>query len=151
MEFSWGTTEVKVGKTCDAIVDLTETGKSLEANNLIIYDTILTSSVNFAYNKNIEENSWKKDKISDIYNLLCGVIEGDSKCLIKMNVGQENLEKIKQLLPSQKMPTIMNLCISGWYSLESVVGSADIKYLVPQLKKYGAMDIITSKIDIIVP
>lgn len=150
VEFSWGATEVKVWKICDAIVDITETGKSLEANNLVIYDTILVSSVNFAYSRDIEENSWKKDKISDIFSLLNGAIEWDEKYLIKMNIEKKYLKKVVSFLPSYKKPTLMNLYISWWNAIESVINRKDIKNLIPKLKKYWAVDILISKIDIII-
>ena len=73
VEFSWGTTEIKA-RLLDAIVDATETGSSLRANNLRVVDTILTSTTRFIASKKAWENPWKREKMENIAMLLQGAI-----------------------------------------------------------------------------
>src|SRR5205814_9237657 len=73
VEFSWGTTEIKA-RLLDAIVDATETGSSLRANNLRVVDTILTSTTRFVANKKAWETPWMRVKMENLAILLQGVI-----------------------------------------------------------------------------
>ena len=70
IEFSWGATEAKAGKLVDAIVELTETGSSLRANNLRIVEEILSSTTRLIANVNAWKDSSKKEKIDNLSILL---------------------------------------------------------------------------------
>jgi len=63
VEFSWGATEVKAPKLVDAIVEVTETGSSLKANNLRIVDTLMESTTRFIMNKTANQDAWKRNKV----------------------------------------------------------------------------------------
>ncbi|MDP1852967.1 MAG: ATP phosphoribosyltransferase [Candidatus Omnitrophota bacterium] len=143
VEFSWGATEVKV-KTglVDAIVELTETGSSLRANNLRIIDTVCVSTTQFIANKNAYQNKWKKEKMSQLALLLSGAIAAEGKVGIKMNVGKKNIKRIISLLPALKNPTVSSLSRGEWYAVETVVEEKIVRSLVPRLKNAGAEDII---------
>ena len=73
MEFSWGATEVKVPDLVDAIVDVTETGSSLRANNLRIVDVIMESSPRIIANKAAMADSWKRENWSE-WSCSCGAL-----------------------------------------------------------------------------
>jgi len=93
VDFSWGATEVKGNmELVDAIVELTETGSSLKANNLKILDTICTSTTQFIANKKSYKDARKKEKIDNIALLLKGAILAEIMVGLKMNVTKENLE-----------------------------------------------------------
>src|SRR5262245_63017659 len=62
VEFSWGATEVKPPKLADAIVEVTETGSSLRANNLRIIAELLQSTTRFITNERAYADPWKKQK-----------------------------------------------------------------------------------------
>src|SRR3954449_2911515 len=66
VEFSWGATEVKPPRLADAIVDVTETGSSLKANNLRVIAELLTSTTRFIANHSACMEPWKKQKMDDI-------------------------------------------------------------------------------------
>ena len=92
VEFSWGATEVKA-RLVDAIVELTETGTSLAANNLRIIDTVITSTTRLIANKKAWQDKFKREKIENIAILLNAAIEARSKVGLKMNVKKSDLKR----------------------------------------------------------
>lgn len=143
VEFSWGATEVKVNSgLVDAIVELTETGRSLKANKLVQIATICESTTQFIANKNSYKDSWKRGKIEQIALLLKGAINAEDKVGLKMNVKKADLKKVISLLPALKNPTISGLSQEGWFALETIIDEKVVRVLIPQLKKAGAQGII---------
>ncbi len=143
VEFSWGATEVKVNAgLVDAIVDVTETGRSLKANKLVILDTLCESTTQFIANKNSYKDEWKKSKMDQIALLLKGAIAAEGKVGLKMNVREEGVNKIISLLPALKKPTISGLAGSGWVAVETIIDENVVRTLIPALKKAGAEGII---------
>jgi len=143
VDFSWGATEVKANmELVDAIVELTETGSSLKANNLKILDTICTSTTQFIANKKSYKDARKKEKIDNIALLLKGAILAENKVGLKMNVTKENLEKVLKILPAMKKPTISNLSQSGWVDVDTILDEETVKNIIPKLKKAGAQGLV---------
>ena len=142
VEFSWGATEVKA-RLVDAIVELTETGSSLKANNLRIIDTVISSTTRFIANKQAWEDVFKREKIENISILLNAAIEARSKVGLKMNIKKDDLDSILQILPSEKSPTISSLADSDYVAIEVIIEDAIERLLVPALKRAGASGIIT--------
>ena len=142
VEFSWGATEVKAPELVDAIVDLTETGSSLRANNLRIVDTILTSTTRFIANKASWKNKAKRAKLEQLKMLLIGALEAQRRVLLKCNAPEETLAKIVKVMPALHAPTVNKLNDSGWYAVESVVEERQVRDLIPALKANGATGII---------
>jgi len=143
VEFSWGATEVKVsGGLVDAIVELTETGRSLKANKLEILATICESTTQFIANKNSYKNPWKKNKMEQIALLLRGAIAAEEKVGIKLNVRKGNLKKVLALLPALQKPTVSNLSQGEWCAVETVIDEKVVRVLIPKLKSAGAQGII---------
>lgn len=144
VEFSWGATEVKVAAgLADAIVELTETGSSIKANNLKIIDTICTSTTRFISNKDAYNNDeWKKQKMDYIYMLVQGAIDARDKVGVKMNVQKDVLDDVLAVLPALKKPTIAQLVDEDWCALEIIVEESEIKRLIPKLKELGAEGIV---------
>lgn len=143
VEFSWGATEVKVSSgLVDAIVELTETGRSLKANKLIEIATICESTTQFISNKASYKDSWKKAKMEEIAVLLKGAIAAEEKVGLKMNVKKVNLSKVSALLPALKRPTISMLSEEGWVAVETIIDEKVVRALIPRLKKCGAEGII---------
>ena len=142
IEFSWGATEVKA-RLVDAIVELTETGSSLQANNLRIIDTVISSTTRFIANKKAWEDKFKREKIENITMLLNAAIEARSKVGLKMNIKQKDLDSILKILPSEKSPTISSLADSDYVAIEVIIEDTIERTLVPALKRAGATGIIT--------
>jgi ATP phosphoribosyltransferase len=151
VEFSWGATEVKAPELVDAIVEITETGSSLRANNLRIVDEILTSTTRLIANKAAWADDFKRRKIERLAMMLQGVLTADKKVLIKLNVKAGDLDAVAELLPSMHAPTINNLRTEGWYSVESVLDEKVVREIIPELKAAGAVDIIELGLNKVVP
>ncbi len=143
VEFSWGATEAKVAAgLVDAVVELTETGRSLKANKLRIIDTVCESTTKFIANKKSFKDSRKNRKMKQIIMLLLGAIAADNMVGLKMNVNCNNLKRVLSLLPSLKNPTVSNLSREGWLALETVIDEKIVRNLIPKLKEAGAQGII---------
>ena len=143
VEFSWGATEVKVASgLVDAIVELTETGSSLRANNLRIVETLCYSNTQFISNKKVWADPKKKQKMQHIALLLQGAINAEAKVGLKMNVNQDNLKKVISLLPAMKNPTVSNLTSDGWFDVDTIIDEKIVRDLIPKLKEAGAEGII---------
>jgi ATP phosphoribosyltransferase len=142
VEYSWGATEAKAGILVDAIVELTETGRSLKANRLRIVEAILTSTTRFIANVDSWKNPWKREKIENIAILLKGALAAEGMVGLKMNLRETNLPRVMDILPSLKRPTVSPLTLPGWMALEVVVEEKVVKKIIPDLKRAGAEGII---------
>lgn len=142
IEFSWGATEVKAPELVDAIVELTETGSSLRANNLRVITTVLESTTKFIANKAAWKNTWKRGKIEQIAMLLKGALMAETRVLLKMNARRKAVRAIVKVLPALHAPTINQLSATGWIAIESVVEEKIVREIMPRLKAAGAEGII---------
>jgi ATP phosphoribosyltransferase len=142
VEFSWGATEVKAPELVDAIVELTETGSSLRANNLRIVDTVLTSTTRLIANKKSWADTEKRAKIEQLAMLLQGALAAESRVLIKMNVPSDRVTAVSAILPSLHAPTVNKLNDEKWVAIESVVEEKIVRDIVPPLRAAGATGII---------
>jgi ATP phosphoribosyltransferase len=142
VEFSWGATEFKAHELVDAIVELTETGSSLRANNLRIVDTLLSSTPRLIANHGSWKDRWKRGKIETMAMLLKGALEAESKVGIKMNIAARDLAKLLQSLPALRNPTVSNLSQDGWVAVETVIDEHVAREIIPRLKAAGAEGII---------
>ena len=152
VEFSWGATEVKVAAgLVDAIVELTETGSSLKANNLRIVDTVCLSTTQFIVNKKSFRDSVKKAKIDEIILLLNSAIMSEGKVGLKMNVSKKNLEKVIRLLPAMKKPTVSALSADGWCDVDTIIEEKVVRMLIPKIKAAGAEGIVEYPLNKVIP
>jgi ATP phosphoribosyltransferase len=142
VEFSWGATEVKA-RLVNGIVELTETGSSLKANNLKIIDTVMTSTTRFIANKQAWTDKFKREKIENISILLNAAIDARSRVGLKMNLKRDSLDSILKILPAEKSPTISSLADSDYIAIEVILEDKIERQIVPALKRAGASGIIT--------
>jgi ATP phosphoribosyltransferase len=142
VEYSWGATEVKCPELVDAIVEITETGSSLRANNLRIVDTVLESTTRLIANKAAWKDDWQRAKIEQLAMLLKGALAAEAKVLLKMNAPKARQHDIVSVLPSLHAPTVNQLDTAGWIAIESVIDEAVVREIIPRLKKAGAEGII---------
>ena len=142
VEFSWGATEVKAHELVDAIVEVTETGSSLRANNLRIVDTLLSSTPRLIANHDSWQSAWKRKKIETLAMLLRGAIEAEAKVGLKMNIKQSRLANLLKSLPALRTPTISQLSLAGWVAVETIIDEHIVREIIPALKAAGAEGII---------
>jgi len=142
LEFSWGATEVKVPDLVDAIVDITETGSSLRANNLRILETIIESYPVFVSGKAAFADKWKREKMEKIALLLVGALTARDKVGLKMNLPRIKLQNLLDALPALRNPTVSPLAQNDWVAVETVIDEKIVREIIPQLKSLGAEGII---------
>jgi len=151
IEFSWGATEVKAPELVDAIVELTETGSSLRANQLRIIDTVLTSTTRLIANKDAWANAEKRAKIEQMALLLSGALHAENKVLLKMNAKKGDVAAICGVLPALPAPTVNPLGDPSWVAVETVVDESIVREIIPPLKAAGASGIIELALNKVVP
>ncbi|MCP3954435.1 MAG: ATP phosphoribosyltransferase [Desulfobacterales bacterium] len=143
IEFSWGATEAKVvSGLADAVVEVTETESTIKAHGLRIVHELMQTNTQLIANPKAWENAEKRAKIEQIALLLKGALKGEKLVGLKMNVEQANLKKIVTLLPSLNAPTVAPLYQTTWFSVETVIGSDQVRDLIPELLEQGAEGII---------
>jgi ATP phosphoribosyltransferase len=142
VEFSWGATEVKPPQLADAIVEVTETGSSLRANNLRIVDTVLESTTRFIANTSAWEDEWKRKKIENIALMLRGAIAAEGRVGLMMNVPVDCLSGVLEVLPALKNPTVSSLADDKWVAVNTIIEETTVRDLIPRLKDAGASGIV---------
>lgn len=142
VEFSWGATEAKCPSLVDAIVEGTETGSTIRANNLRIVDELFESTTKLIANQAAWADPWKRAKIETVALMLNAALAAENKVGLKMNVAPENLDAVLAALPALKNPTVSPLAGNGWVALETIVDSSEVVVLIPRLKAAGAEGII---------
>ncbi|MCX6615514.1 MAG: ATP phosphoribosyltransferase [Acidobacteria bacterium] len=142
VEFSWGATEVKPPVLADAIVEVTETGASLRANNLRIVDTVLESNTKLIANHASWENAWKRNKLESIRMLLDGAILAYGKVGLMLNLRQADLAAVLEILPALRRPTISPLSEEGWLAINTILDERVAREIIPKLKQAGSEGIV---------
>jgi ATP phosphoribosyltransferase len=142
VEFSWGATEVKPPVLADAIVEVTETGSSLRANNLKILDTVLESNTQLIANQAAWEDPGKRQKLEDMRMLLQGAINALGKVGLMLNVHKDNLAGVLSVLPALKRPTISHLSDEAWLAVNTILDEATVRDIIPRLKQAGGEGIV---------
>jgi ATP phosphoribosyltransferase len=142
VEFSWGATEVKPPRLADAIVEVTETGSSLRANNLRIVAELLQSTTRFITNSAAYAEPWKKQKIDDIVLMLQGAMAAEGKVGLMMNVRKSDLPGVLNILPALQTPTVSSLASTEWVAVNTIIDESVVRHIVPQLKVGGACGIV---------
>lgn len=151
VEFSWGATEAKPPKLADAIVEVTETGSTIKANNLEIIDELMQSTTRLIANKDSYKDGWKKEKIGEIAMLLEGALAAEEKVGLKMNVCDRDVEGVLSILPALQTPTVAPLSDGDWVAVDTVLDEEVVKDIIPSLKKMGATGIIEYPLNKIIP
>src|SRR5271154_4142410 len=142
VEFSWGATEVKPPRLADAIVDVTETGSSLRANNLRIVCDLLQSTTRFIANEQAYAEPWKRQKIDDLVLMLQGAMAAEGRVGLMMNVKRDDLPAVLKILPALQNPTISSLSDPSWVAVNTIIAEDTVRHMVPQLKQAGARGIV---------
>ncbi len=150
IEFSWGATEVKPPKLADAIVEVTETGSSLRANNLRIIAEVLQSTTRFVANKAAMEDEWKRSKIDNLALMLKSCLAAEGKVGLMMNVRRVDLPRVLEVLPALQKPTVSSLSDPDWVDVNTIVDESFVRVVVPKLKGAGARGIVEYQINKII-
>jgi ATP phosphoribosyltransferase len=142
VEFSWGATEVKPPRFADAIVEVTETGSSIRANNLRIVDELLQSTTRFIANQQATRDEWKRRKMEDLVLMLRGAMAAEGKVGLLLNVRKSDLPAVLKILPALQNPTVSSLSDPDWNAINTILEEGVVRHIVPQLKQAGACGIV---------
>jgi ATP phosphoribosyltransferase len=142
VEFSWGATEVKPPRLADAIVEVTETGSSLRANNLRVVAELLQSTTRFITSARSYADPWKKQKMDDLVLMLQGAMAAEDKVGLMMNARKADLPAVIKILPALQNPTISSLSDPEWVAVNTIIDEDTVRHIVPQLKQAGARGIV---------
>lgn len=151
VEFSWGATEAKPPELADAIIEVTESGSSLRANNLVILETLMESNTLVIANKAAWADPWRRKKIEDLVLLLKGALAAEEKVGLKMNVRRKDLDKVLKVLPSMNSPTVADLQDKDWVDVDTIVDEKTVRSIVPKLKDAGAEGIVEYPLNKVIP
>lgn len=151
VDFSWGATEVKPPNLADAIVELTETGSSLRANNLRVVDTLIESTTRFIANRKAWQDKWKRQKMENIALLLKGALAAEEKVGLKMNVPQKSFKRVLSLLSAMHSPTVSTLSDPNWYAVDVIIDEKTVRDIIPKLKSAGASGIVEYPLNKVIP
>lgn len=135
IHLSFGATEAKPPDAVDAIMDVTETGTTLEQNQLKITEVVMESSAHLIANKASLRDKEKREKIYDILTVMRGAVQGRKYLHIYLNVEEKNISKLLSSLPSLKKPTISPLSEKGWYGINTVIPKSEFHKMIPKLRK----------------
>lgn len=150
VEFSWGATEAKPPRLADAIVEVTETGSSIRANNLRIVDEVLRSTPRLIANQAAMDDPWKVTKLENIALMLRSCLAAEGKVGLMLNTREEDLDAIAALLPALQNPTISRLSKEGWIAVNTIIDEAVVRSLIPRLRAAGAHGIVEYPINKII-
>jgi len=142
VEFSWGATEVKPPMLADAIVEVTETGSSLRANNLRIIDTLMESETQLIANKTAWQDPWKRRKIETLSLMLNAAIDAQNQVGLMLNVNKKNLDAVLTVLPALNSPTVSQLHDPEWVALNTILDASLVRDVIPRLKQANATGIV---------
>ena len=142
VEFSWGATEAKLPQLADAIVEVTETGASLRANNLRVVNTVLESTTQLIANHAAWADKAKRRKIEDLRMLLDGAINALDMVGLMLNVHGDNLAQVLATLPALHNPTVSSLSDQGWHAVNTILKESTVREIIPRLKEAGAEGIV---------
>jgi ATP phosphoribosyltransferase len=142
VEFSWGATEVKPPRLADAIVEVTETGSSLRANNLRIVAELLQSTTRFIANEAAHRDPWKQQKMADMVLMLQGAMAAEGKVGLMLNVRTAELPAVLKILPALQKPTVSSLSDPEWVAVNTILDEDTVRHIVPQLKQAGGRGIV---------
>ena len=142
VEFSWGATEAKLPELADAIVEVTETGASLRANNLRVVETVLESTTQLIANHAAWADKAKRRKIEDLRMLLDGAINALDMVGLMLNVHGDNLAQVLATLPALHNPTVSSLSDQGWHAVNTILKESTVREIIPRLKEAGAEGIV---------
>ncbi len=142
VEFSWGATEVKPPVLADAIVEVTETGSSLRANQLRIVETVLESNTQLIAWPPALKDSWKAEKIATLKLLLEAAIAAYGLVGLMLNVQRGRLDAVLGVLTALRQPTIASLSDPDWVAVNTVIEERKVREILPRLKAAGAQGIV---------
>jgi ATP phosphoribosyltransferase len=143
---SYGATEVFPPEDADCIVDNTATGATLKANGLVVVDEIMRSSTRLYANPRALDHAAKRRTIEHFMLLVRSVLDARKRVMIELNVATADLERVVEVLPCMKEPTIAPLHHEAGFAVKAAVPRADLPEIIRRVKERGGSDIVVVEI-----
>ena len=141
-----GSVEVAPGiGLADAIFDIVSSGSTLVTNHLKEVEVLMKSEALLIGHPNLSPE--KQDILNELLFRIESVQIAEDKKYVLMNVPTENIDKIIEVLPGIKSPTIMPLAKEGWNSLHAVIDEKGFWDIIGKLKALGAEGILVIPIE----
>lgn len=147
---SWGTTEVLPPEDADVVVDVVQTGATLEANGLRIVDVVMQSSTRLYASREAAADPIRRRLIERISNLIESVLEARRRLLVELNVDDDRIDAVLAVLPCMRRPTVSPLA-GGGFAVRAAVPRSDVATLVLELKEAGGTDLVISEPRQVIP
>jgi ATP phosphoribosyltransferase-like protein len=147
---TFGATEVFPPEDADCLIDNAATGATLRANGLVVVDEVLRSSTRLYANPAAMERREVRERIEGLVVLLRSVLEARRRVMVDLNVAGADLERVVEILPCMREPSVARLHEEGWYAVRAAVPREELVGLIPVLKRSGARDIVTTAPDQII-
>lgn len=139
---TYGATEVFPPEDADMIIDNTATGNTLREHKLKIYKVIMESTTRFIAGRQTLKDPWKRNKIEELRMLFQSVLDARERVMLEMNVPREKFDRIVNILPCMRSPTVAPLYGEKGFAVKIAVKRSEVVKLIPRLKKLGATDIL---------
>lgn len=129
----------------DAVFDIVSSGETLKSNGLKEVETVLESEAVMISNKNLSAESL--EILEKLLFRIQAVLNAKNNKYILLNAPNSSLDKIVELLPGMKSPTILPLAETGWSSIHSVMQEETFWEKIDALKACGAQGILIVPIE----
>lgn len=129
----------------DAIFDIVSSGSTLVTNHLKEVEVLMQSEALLVAHPALSAE--KQVLLDELLFRIEAVQMAEDKKYVLMNVPTENIDKIIEVLPGMKSPTIMPLAKEGWNSLHAVIDEKRFWDIIGKLKSLGAEGILVIPIE----
>jgi len=148
---SYGATEVFPPEDADVIVDNTATGSTLRANDLLIIDTLLSSSTRLYASPAALADPIKRARIENLRLLLASVLDARTRVMIEVNAPADRLAAVVAILPCMREATVAPLFGNSGYAVKAAVPKELLPELIPAVKAAGGSDVVVTALSQIIP
>ncbi len=136
----------------DVIVDLVSTGSTLRVNGLREVETVLESTARLIASGEVWNDPARRPSLEDLIAALESVLRADRKRYLMANVPRDRLDEVKQVLPGLSGPTIVDVSDGGqWVAAHAVVDEDRVYKTIAALKRLGAVGILVTRIERLMP
>lgn len=130
----------------DAIFDIVSTGGTLKSNGLKPFAEVMKSEAVLIGRNGIEA----EPLVIELIQRIQSVLRAKETKYVVLNAESKNLDRILELLPGVKSPTVVPLAESGWVAIHTVIPERDFWEKISLLKNAGAQGIVVMPIEKII-
>ena len=148
---SYGATEVFPPEDADLIVDITASGATLQANDLVVVDELMTSSTRMYASARALDDPDTRQRVDCLLLLLRSVLEARRRVMVEVNVAEADLAAVIEVLPCMREPTLATLHGGQGYAVKAAVPRDQLHRVIPAIKQRGGTDVVVTRLAQITP